>query len=98
MWKLDYDGALALFIPKEDTDSFQSGSFYKLSLKRYVREVLEGFVRFKPALTYLDYKKVLALCQRECDKKGFALVVGDNLREYIDNRELHIERRSRLGV
>lgn len=98
MWKLDYDGALALFIPKEDTESFQSGSFYKLSLKRYVREVLEGFVRFKPALTYLDYKKVIALCQRECDKKGFALVVGDNLREYIDNRELHIERRSRLGV
>ena len=64
MWELDYDGALLLRIPKESTDILQSSSFYKLSLRRYGREVLPGFVRFKPALTYLDYKKVIALCQK----------------------------------
>ena len=98
MWELDYDGALLLRTPKESTDALQSSSFYKLSLRRYVREVLPGFVRFKPALTYLDYKKVIALCQKEADKKNFLLVVSDPLREYIESRELHIDARSRLGV
>lgn len=98
MWELDYDGALLLRIPKESTDTLQSSSFYKLSLRRYVREVLPGFVRFKPSLTYLDYKKVIALCQKEADKRKISLVVCDPLREYIESRELHIEVRSRLGV
>ena len=98
MWELDYDGALLLRIPKESTDTLQSSSFYKLSLRRYVREVLPGFVRFKPALTYLDYKKVIALCQKEADKRKLSLAVRDSLREYIESRELHIEARSRLGV
>lgn len=98
MWELDYDGALLLRIPKESTDILQSSSFYKLSLRRYVREVLPGFVRFKPALTYLDYKKVIALCQKEADKRNTTLVVSDSLCEYIESRELHIEARSRLGI
>ena len=98
MWELDYDGALLLRVPKEETDSLQSSSFYKLSLRRYVREVLSGFVRFKPALTYLDYKKVIVLCQKEANKRQASFVVCDALCEYIESRELHIEARSRLGV
>ena len=98
MWELDYDGALLLRIPKKSTNALQISSFYKLSLRRYVREVFPGFVRFKPELTYLDYKKVIILCQKEADKRKFTLVVCDSLREYIESRELHIETRSRLGV
>lgn len=98
MWELDYDGALLLRIPKESTDTLQSSSFYKLSLRRYVREILFDFVRFKLALTYLDYKKVITLCQEETDKRKISLVVCEPLREYIESRELHIEIRSRLGV
>ena len=55
-------------------------------------------VRFKPALTYIDYKKVIALCQREADKQQFSLVVSDALLTHIESRELHINVRSRLGV
>ena len=98
MWELDYDGELLLRAAPAATDTLQSSSFYKLSLRRYVREILPGFVRFKPALTYLDYKKVIALCQKEADKRNFPLVVCEALREYIESRELHIEARSRLGV
>lgn len=98
MWELDYDGALLLRIPTDFTDSLQSSSFYKLSLRRYVRKILPGFVRFKPALTYLDYKKVITFCQKEADKRKISLIVCDPLREYIESRELHIEIRSRLGV
>ena len=98
MWELDYDGALFLRIPIDSTSSFQSSGFYKLSLRRYVREVLPGFVRFKPALTYLDYKKIISLCQKQADKHSFLLIVHDTLCDYIESRELHIGVRSRLGV
>lgn len=97
MWELDYDGALLLRIPKEATEALQSSSFYKLFLRRYVSEAFPGFVRFKPTLTYLDYKKVIILCQKEGEKENNSLVICDSLREYIESRELHIEARSRLG-
>lgn len=98
MWELDYDGALFLFIPADSTNSFQSSSFYKLFLRRYVAEILSGFVRFKSTLTYLDYKKIIVLCQKEADKHGFLFTVSDALCGYIDSRELHLEVRSRLGI
>ena len=98
MWELDYDGALLLRVPIESTNFLQSSSFYKLSLRRYVHEILPGFVRFKPALTYLDYKKVIALCQKEATKQNITLIVHDSLQEYIESRELHIDARSRLGI
>lgn len=84
MWELDYDGALFLRIPIDSTSSFQSSGFYKLSLRRYVREVFPGFVRFKPALTYLDYKKIISLCQKQADKHSFLLIVHDTLCDYIE--------------
>ena len=98
MWEMDYDGSLLLRIPIDSTTTFQGSSFYKLSLRRYVHEVFSGFVRFKSALTYLDYKKIIDICQKEADKHSFLLIVSDTLWHYIESRELHIEIRSRLGV
>ena len=60
MWTLDYDGAMLVRMD-QSPEAFTSGGFYKLFLRRYVKEVLPGFVRFKPALSYLDFKKIIAL-------------------------------------
>lgn len=98
MWEMDYDGTLLLRNSDEPINVLQSSSFYKLSLRRYVREIIPGLVRFKPALTYLDYKKIIALCQQEADKRNSMLTVSASLREYIESREIHINARSRLGV
>lgn len=98
MWELNYDGALLLRIPSESTEQFVSGSFFKLSLKRYVREVFPGLIRFKSGLTYLDYQKVIALCEKAAGRQGVTLVVGEELRGYIQNREMYLGIRSRLGV
>ena len=97
MWLLDYDGALLMRLPAEETDAFLAGGFYKLFLRRYVKEALPGFLRFKPALAYLDYKKVIELLGREAEKRGQSFTVSNALRDYIDAREMHIEIRSRLG-
>ena len=98
MWKLDYDGTLCMYIREEDTSAFVAGTCYKLSLKRYIYEVLSGFVRFKPTLTYQDYKKIISICRKEADKKGFEIVITEGLQSYIDGREMHLGIRSRLGI
>ena len=97
MWTLDYDGSMTLRLPSEEMEALSSSSFYKLSLKRYAAEIADGIMRFKPALTYLDYKKIIALCQKEAVRRQTELAVSESLRAYIDNRELHLEIRSRLG-
>ena len=97
MWTLDYDGSMTLRLPSEELEALSSSSFYKLSLKRYAAEIADGIMRFKPALTYLDYKKIIALCQKEAVRRQTELVVSESLRAYIDSRELHLEIRSRLG-
>lgn len=98
MWELDYDGALLLRMPAETTDTLKNSSFFKVYLRRYVHEVLLGFVRFKPTLNYLHYKKIIKLCQEEANKRKVLLVVSNSLRDHIESRELHIDIRSRLGV
>ena len=98
MWELDYDGALLMRFPAEETETLLASSFYKLLLRRYIFEALSGFLRFKPALTYLDYQRIIDLVQRETDKRDGTLKISDGLRDYIEAREMHIEARSRLGI
>lgn len=97
MWTLDYDDAIFMRTEEKPEDLI-AGSFYKLELHRYVKEVLPGLVRFKPELSYLQFKKIIALCQKESDKSGFSLTVSDALKNYIEERETYIYIRSRLGV
>ena len=97
-WRLDYDGGLALWIPPDVTDAFCSSIFFKLSLRRYVANVHAGFIRFKSALTYLDYKRVIALCEREAGKQGLVLFVEQALSDFIAAREMYLESRLRLGA
>ncbi len=98
MWLLDYDGALLMRLPVEETDAFLADGFYKLFLRRYVRESLPGFLRFKQALTYLDYKKIIELFSREAGKRIQSFTVSTALRDYIDAREMHLDSRYRLGA
>lgn len=96
-WLLDYDGALYMKIPSEDFEEFCRSAFYKLFLKRYVRDIFDGFVRFKKGLTYLDYNKIIGICRREVDKTQRVLTISDALKEYINEKEIYINARYKLG-
>ena len=93
VWKIDYDGGLFLEI-SEDAEVFTTSAFYKLSLKRYVGNVNDKTVYFKKSLTYLDYKKIISICQ----KKQSDMIVSERLQSYIDSKEIYIDKRSRLGT
>lgn len=94
---LNYDGALFLNVPIDTFEEFISSAFYKLYLKRFIKEGFDGFIRFKPSLTYIDYKKIIKLLQRETLKSGITLIVSKELLEYIDTKEIYIHSRYKLG-
>lgn len=99
MWTIDHDhDRLWLLLPTGTAEAFAASSFYKLFLRRYA-ETFEGDqLRFRSALTYLDYKKVIEICQKEADKRGTPLQISQRLQDFINSREMHIAVRSRLGV
>ena len=92
-WLLDYDDRLYMQFPEEVTETLKSSGFYKLSLNRYVEEVRHGCLDFKKSLTYLDFKKIIRICQ----KKYPQLNVSQLLDEYIASRENYVAERFRLG-
>lgn len=98
MWELSYEKALVLNISDESLDTFLKGAFYKISLRRYVQSASSNGLIFKQNLTYLDYKKIILLCQKESIKRGTLLIVSEHLSDFIRKKELHIEIRSRLGI
>lgn len=97
-WTLDYDESLFLRTADDTEGDFSSTAFYKIYLRRYAYAYQDRIVRFKKGLTYLDYKRIIHLCQAQCDKQKSALTVSDALSDYINSREIYIEKRSRLGI
>lgn len=95
---LDYNGGLVLYLPPEQTDDFLRGSFYKLSLRRYIAQAEAGRIVFKSALNYLDYKKIISLFRQNGERSGLSLSVSDALVSFIESQEIYVEERSRLGI
>ena len=98
-WFLDYDGAaLTLRVPEDEAEALPLGAFYKLSLRRYIAGREGGLFTGRPALTHLDFQRIIALCQEECARRGGALAVSPALEDYIRDRGNYLEQRFRLGV
>lgn len=98
-WLLDYDGAaLTLRVPEDAAETLPYSAFYKLSLRRYIAKQEGGLFTGKPALTHLDFQRVIALCEKECARQGGALTVSPALAGYIQDRGNCLAQRFRLGV
>ena len=97
-WTLDYDGRLRLRMPPEAGEAVRAGSFYKLSLRRYMEGYADGVFSGRASLTYLDFKRVLELCRRECGRRGVPFTAAPALEAYIAGRENRLEIRARLGL
>lgn len=97
-WLLDYTSQIRLTVPDGEADRLCTGSFYKLSLRRYLPSREGDTLVGKPALTYLDFKRIIQLCTRECEKRGIPLQVSHALRQYIDSRENFLDQRRKLGI
>jgi len=97
-WLIDYNNGLFLQIPPTFAEGFCSTSFYKLKLKRFSKSMGGSVLLFRNSLTYLDFKRIISICEQEASKGNFILHIGQALKDYINAKEMHLESRSRLGT
>ncbi len=96
---LDYAERLKLNI-KINPETILNSSTYKLRLRRYVDQFNSKtqILWFKSELTYLHFKKVVAILEKDAKNKGYRFFITNRLKDYIASRELYIKERSRIGI
>lgn len=94
---LTLNESLYLILDDISVEEFSKSICYKLKLRRYVDSLNDNSLKFKDDLTYTDYKKIISILQREFDKVGITLNISQNLSDYIDDRETHINIRCKVG-
>ena len=90
------DGVLDLDNRLHDPPS-NYGIVYKSGIKRYVT-TFDGKIKFRNDLDYVDFKKVLDSLSDYCHRSGFMLVVSKRMMDYIDARDLILNKRVALGL
>lgn len=94
-WTLDFNDILTL---QTNNPNIRNSFFYKMSLKLYVQNVTDlGFIEFDSELTYRDFKTIIDECIQYCNESSIELTISKKITEYINSRELFIEKRYTLG-
>lgn len=96
---LDFKEKLTLSIKIDPMLIFNS-SAYKLKIKKYADLQLsdETLIQFKTSLLYPDYRKIIEALEKCAEKGKFCLIVTNRVLDYINNRELYIRERSKIGL
>lgn len=94
----DYNDGLILNISDIDSAKFTMSSFYKFYLKRYIETADDKKFVFKPTLSYLNYTDIIELVRKEANKNGDGFSVSKQLSSFINEREVYVEKRSKLGI
>ena len=93
------DKGMVSFSPEDATiPAIIQSKQYKIRIRRYVSSTEPNKILFKKDLSYLAMQRAIdafALCAKEL---GFELVVDSLIRDYIDNREMFLVARSKLGI
>lgn len=96
---LDYDDGLNLVI-KLEPSLILNNTVYKLYLKRYVdlEQCSKNIIHFQSRLTYPVYKKIIRILDQDSKKRSYRFFTTQRLRDFIANREMHIEKRANIGL
>lgn len=95
---LDYNNQLILRINMNDDFWITKSGFYKLKLKRYVDGINNKCIFFKKDLKYTDYIKIWNVIKKKADSIGRLCFKTHRLDDYIETRNLYIDKRATLGL
>ena len=95
---LDYVGRLLLYVNTESISWLVNSAFYKMQIKSKVDVIDGNKIYFKSSLHYPDYKKISSILSKKILQKGYSFKETERLRQYIEERDLHIKSRAKLGI
>lgn len=95
---LDYTNRLILRLNTEDHKWITEGTFFKLRLKRYIDYINDNCIFFKDKLSYIDYNKIHKMIKDRANAVGVRYFASNRLLDYIESRNIYIDKRAKLGV
>lgn len=95
---LDYEIELKLEI-RTDPEVLNKNRV-KVKLNRYfdLQRSNQKVWKFKSHYTYTAYKKIISILENDSKKRGYKFFVTDRLKKYIEEREMHLHERSKIGL
>ena len=95
---LDYDGQLLLQVNTEDISWLTEKMFFKSRLKHKVERIEGNLIFFSRELCYPDYINIDDLLKKKIPALGHEYLATKRLLDYIEARNLYIDKRSKLGI
>lgn len=96
---LDYeDKKLILYNHLEDKRLITGGFLFRTYLKKYVDYCKEEKMFFKVELGYKEYKSIIKHISNFAEKKNFKLMLTKNLEIYMQNKEMYLDERFKVGL
>lgn len=92
------DGQLLLHLNTKTTDWLLSKTFYKSRLKHRVDKIENNTIYFKSDLAYPEFIKIDSVLEKRVPSCGYQYAMTQRLRDYINEKNLHIRERSKLGT
>lgn len=95
---LDYvNSQLVLYVNTSSMDWLTNKIFFKTRLKHKVEKVVGNAIYFNTELVYVDYIKIQSLLEDKLQSSQYEFYATDRLKEYIEGRNIYIEKRARFG-
>lgn len=98
---LDYDEEkLVLIVSKDVIEKLTKSTFYKIRLKSKISEIDEekGMFYFRDSLVYVDFIKINEQLEAKLPSLGINYSSTQRLNKFIEERNLHIQKRAKLGI
>lgn len=95
---LDFDKQLKLYLNVEVPQRFIDSFLFKVFLKSKVSEIDGDTIFFRSGLGYLDFEEIRRKISQKISSLGFEFYTTQRYRDYIEEKNIHIEGRRKLGT
>ncbi len=96
---LDYENEqLVLQFNTKGIDWLIDKTFYKVSLKHKIDKISGNTIFFKTDLVYPDYLSIHKKLEKKIPQLGYEYYATNRLLDYIEQRNIYIEKRASLGI
>lgn len=95
---LDYDERLLLHINTPTMEWLTEKTFFKMRIKHKISKIVNKTIFFSSELTYTDFIKIDEILSKRIPDLGYKYSMTTRLNDYIQERNLYIEKRAMLGI
>lgn len=95
---LDFDKQLKLYLNVDAPQRFIASFLFKVFLKSKVSDIDGDTIFFHSGLGYLDFEEIRRKISQKISGLGFEFYTTQRYRDYIEEKNIHIEERKKLGT